>query len=372
LADLAVARGIAAERFTTALGQELMAVPPPGEDIVTLGANAAADALAAAAPGGIDMLLFATESAVDQAKAAWMFVHGLLDLPTRCRVLELKQACYAAAGGLQLAASWLREHPALRVLVIASDIARYGLRSAGEPTQGAGAVAMVVSARPRLLELDAVSGWYAEDVMDFWRPNYRDEALVDGKASVLIYNRALRGAWQHYREQSGRVLTDFHRFCYHMPFTRMAELAHERLFKAEGLAAAYRPEQVAASLAYNRRVGNCYTASVFLGFRALLDHGSESLDGQRVALFSFGSGCVAEFFSGVVPAGYREALDAGGPARLDRRERVDVARYEELYRFHLPEDGSDYVVPAGYDTGPFRLKSVRGHRRSYAKVGLAG
>ena len=99
LTDLAAARGVAPERFTTALGQELMAVPPPGEDIVTLGANAAADALAAAAPGGIDMLLFATESAVDQAKAAGMFVHGLLDLPTRCRVLELKQACYAAAGG---------------------------------------------------------------------------------------------------------------------------------------------------------------------------------------------------------------------------------------------------------------------------------
>ena len=38
-----------------------------------------------------------------------------------------------------------------QVLVIASDIARYGFGTAGEATQGCGAVAFIVKSEPRLL-----------------------------------------------------------------------------------------------------------------------------------------------------------------------------------------------------------------------------
>ena len=45
LAVLAAARGIDADKFYVGLGQHKMSVPPPGEDIVTMAANAAAKAL---------------------------------------------------------------------------------------------------------------------------------------------------------------------------------------------------------------------------------------------------------------------------------------------------------------------------------------
>ena len=48
-----------------------------------------------------------------------------------------------------------------KALVVGADIARYGVGTPGEPTQGAGAVALVVSSAPRLLALDAYTGTYA-------------------------------------------------------------------------------------------------------------------------------------------------------------------------------------------------------------------
>ena len=71
-----------------------------------------------------------------------------------------------------------------------------GDASAGEPTQGAGAVAMLVAANPRLVELDAVSGLHTFDVDDFWRPNDRTTALVDGHLSTSAYLDSLEGAWR--------------------------------------------------------------------------------------------------------------------------------------------------------------------------------
>ena len=47
----------------------------------------------------------------------------------------------------------------------------------------------VVSAQPRLLALDPLSGVFARNVYDFWRPLDRREALVDGKFSVECYLR---------------------------------------------------------------------------------------------------------------------------------------------------------------------------------------
>lgn len=45
----------------------------------------------------------------------------------------------------------MRVHPDKKALVIGSDVARYGLNTPGEPTQGGGAVAMLISADPKVL-----------------------------------------------------------------------------------------------------------------------------------------------------------------------------------------------------------------------------
>ncbi len=118
------------------------------------------------------MLLVATETGVDHAKPVSIFVHDLLGIGRRCRVYELKHACYAGTAALMTAADWVRAGGgrARRALVIAADIARYEIGSPGEPTQGAGAVAMLVGRAPQALVLSEQSGTYAGNVHDFWRP----------------------------------------------------------------------------------------------------------------------------------------------------------------------------------------------------------
>jgi len=291
---LAEHRGVDKDKFYVGIGQEKMAVPPPDEDIVTMAASAAEPILEKINRADVELVILATESGVDQSKAAALFLHSLLDLPRRCRAVEMKEACYAATAGLQLAASWVKDHPGKKALVIGTDIARYDLRSPGEPTQGAVAAALLVTTDPRVLAIDPEHGLYAEDVMDFWRPNYRDTALVDGKYSMLVYISALLESWRQYAAQSGRKLEDHARFCYHLPFTKMAEKAHAKLMKEAGSGPS--PELLNAhlgeSLRYNRITGNTYTASVYGGLNSLLDHFTEDLGGRRIGLFSYGSGCM--------------------------------------------------------------------------------
>ncbi len=368
LRTLAETRGVDRDKYLIGLGQERMAVPPPDEDVVTMAASAAQPVLESADRERIRWVLFATETGVDQSKAAAMYVHGLLDLPENCRAIEVKEACYAGTAALQLAAAWIARRPDHLALIIASDIARYELKSPGEATQGAGAVAMLVSANPRVLALDPEAGCHAEDVMDFWRPNYRDAALVDGQYSTRVYLETLVRAWQRYRAASGRGLETFARQCFHLPFTRIAEKAQKRLAHAAGLPEPTPEElrrRIGDALHYNRVTGNTYAASLYEGLTSLLDNSEEDLGGQRIGLFSYGSGCMAEFFSGVVVPGYRSRLRAAAHrAMLDARIELTYRQYEDIFNLPLPTDGGEHVF-AQYRTGPFRLAGFSQHKRVY-------
>lgn len=367
---LAERRGVDPDKFLKGLGQEKMGVPPPDEDVVTMGANAAWQALRGIELDTLDTVMFATESGVDQSKAAAIYVHQLLGLPSRCKAVELKQACCSSTAGVLMALAVVRQRPDRRVLVVASDVARYELGSAGEPTQGAGAAALVISAEPKLVALEPEHGAYTEDVMDFWRPNYRDEALVDGKYSIKVYLRALEEAWKDYVGQTGRRFEDHARFCYHLPFTRMAEKAHLYLAKLTGhedLPYEHLMAQIEGSLTYNRMVGNSYTASLYIGLASLLDHES-GLGGKRLGIFSYGSGCMGAFLSGVVQPGYEaRTLSAVHQRGVQDREEIGFEQYVEWFRHKVPTDGSAYDTPR-YRTGRFRFAGVRQHKRIYERV----
>jgi len=365
---LAQKRGADPDKFIVGIGQERMAVVPPDQDIVTLAANAALPVVEKAGRENIELLIFATESGIDQSKAAAMFCHKLLGLPSTCRCIETKEACYGATASLRMAAAMVAARPHTKALVLAADIARYDLASPGEPTQGAGAVAMLVSTHPRVLALDPEAGFHAEDIMDFWRPNYREEALVDGKYSTKMYLTTLIDAWNNYKAASKRGLADHRHYGFHMPFTKIAYKSYERLCKTEGVPPPPKEELerlLEPALQYNRQTGNTYAACVYEGFASLLDNAPAALDDQRIGFFSYGSGCMAEFFSGVVQRGYREHLFTDAHrAMLDTRTPVTYRQYEDIFNYGIPKDGADHVF-APYRGGPFRLAGIKDHKRRY-------
>jgi hydroxymethylglutaryl-CoA synthase len=363
---LAAYNGTEIGKYHVGIGQESMSVPAADEDIVTMAATAAAPILARHGKDRIRTVVFATESSIDQAKSAGIYVHSLIGLPSATRVVELKQACYGATAALQFAIGLVQRDPAQQVLVIASDVSKYELDSPGEATQGASAVAMLVSVDPALVRIEDPSGLFTADVMDFWRPNYLSTALVDGQESIGAYLQAVEGTWKDYSEQGGRALEEFAAFCYHQPFTKMAYKAHRHLLNYCG----YDTDKdvIAGALgqttAYNTVIGNSYTASVYLGLAALLDQ-ADDLTGRPLAFLSYGSGSVAEFFAGTVVAGYQDHLRTKANLEaISRRKTVDYAGYRELHEWTFPTDGGDHATPE-QTTGPFRLAGISGHKRIY-------
>ena len=121
LKTLAGARGVDPNKFYNGIGQEKMGLPPPDEDIVTMAASAALPILEKIDRNDVELLMFGTESGIDQSKAAAMFAHGLLKLPTRCRAFELKEACYAATAGLQMAIAWVLRHPGMTSALVGAS-----------------------------------------------------------------------------------------------------------------------------------------------------------------------------------------------------------------------------------------------------------
>lgn len=371
LHTLADERNTDYNKFKDGIGIEKIGIPAPDEDIITMAANAASAVLRRTDPSDIGTLLFATESGTDQSKSAAVFVHDLLGLSPNCRVAELKQACYASTAALQAACAIAARNPEKSVLVISADIARYELDSPGEATQGCGAVAMIVKADPKLMIIDEKSGCYCASTWDFWRPNYCSNPILDGKFSMINYVKTAKESWKELVRNTGISFDEIFRFCYHLPFSSMGIKAHGKLAKEAGSLRTKEEleNQLAPTLVYSRQIGNCYSASVYFALCSLLDHETEDLTDRSIALFSYGSGCAGEFFTGRFVPGYRERLHtAFHEAMLKNRKEIDFDTYLEFYGFSdiLAEDSGNCVNPA-VTTGLFRFSGIKNHCRMYEK-----
>ena len=370
--ELARARNVEPSKYLDGIGVSRMAVALPDEDTVTLAARAARMALTSANvdPSEIALLVVGTETAVDHSKPVASYVQSLVGVGKRCRVFETKHACYGGTAALQLALDWIRSGTAAgkKALIICSDIARYGLNTAGEPTQGAGAVALLVSDDPKLIALEPdKTGIYASDVHDFWRPLYSKDAFVDGHFSVQCYLDALTGAYQHFQEKNAGVKSDaFAALAYHVPYGKMAKKAHRQVRTLDGdpTPDATFDSLVASSLTLCAQVGNIYTGSLYLALTSTLATSTHNLDGKRLGLFSYGSGSCAEFFAGTVTPGAQERVKALGlQALLDARRKLSIAEYEAIMNEREQLDTRPVGAPS---EGDIRFLGVDQHRRTYA------
>ena len=85
LDTLAQHHGIDPAKFSRGIGQEKIAMPGHDEDVVTMAAEAAKPIIDQHGADGIDTILFATETGIDQSKSAGIYVQRLLGLPSNLR-----------------------------------------------------------------------------------------------------------------------------------------------------------------------------------------------------------------------------------------------------------------------------------------------
>lgn len=343
LVELAKARNDEPDKYTIGIGQDKQTVVPNFEDVVTMGANAASQIVTHENRDTIDTIIFATESGIDNSKSGAIYIQKLLNLSEFVRTIEIKQACYAGTFGLMQARDYVTLHPDRSVLVIASDIARYGLSTPGEVTQGAGAVAMLVSSSPKILAFNNDSVYMSRDVADFWRPIDREEAIVDGHLSTTIYKEMFLSLWHRYKEQTNNELNSFAGFAFHLPYTKMGKKALDQIMdEANPKQQIKLADNLRASQIFSRDVGNLYTGSVYLSLLSLLSHAKNLKSGDKIAIFSYGSGAEAELYSVTLQDEFLTGIPAEKTRQLlSKRKKVSVSEYEHIFssqRFNSHED----------------------------------
>jgi hydroxymethylglutaryl-CoA synthase len=348
LTRLAAVRGVDPSKYQVGLGQFQMAIISPLEDIVTMALEAASD-IVSGHEQDIDLILFATESGFDFSKASGIYVQQLLKLNPFARVLEVKQACYGATGALQLAVDHIRLHPNRKALVIASDVAWYGFQTPGEVTQGAGAIAMLVSANPRIAVVHS-GKFYTENNADFYRPLGSEVPVVDGKLSIRSYRDVLK-----------KVAPEkaFEYICFHQPFATMADKANETL------AFPIQPPALQLVKQLGSVIGNIYNGSLFLSLISLFMYSKTTLKPQNIGMFSYGSGAAGEFFELGLLSTYHEGISL---TRLHEGVANRVALTFEQYE-HFMKVFSEKEKQLEYQPD---LSTLRSDQRFFLKAIQAG
>ena len=344
VADLFAGRGLDPARQQNIAMRE-RSVGLPCEDPVTNAVNAARPVVEKLTPderASIELLVTSTESGVDYSKSVASYVHEHLGLSNRCRTVEVKQACYAATAAVQLAAGYVASgvSPGAKALVIATDVSLVDERAEyAEPAMGSGAAAVLVAADPRVLTLDlGAFGIHSYETLDSARPGPTFD-VADADRSLFAYLDCLGNAFRDYaaRVDGVDLATTFDLFAMHTPFAGMVRAAHRKLMREEaGLSGPAVDDdfhrRVAPALEYPSIVGNLCSGSVYLGLASLVDHAPEQVrEGARVGLYSYGSGCSAEFYSGIVDE--RSVAAMAGmeiAASLAARVELDFATYVEL------------------------------------------
>jgi hydroxymethylglutaryl-CoA synthase len=386
-------RGIDPGKLIKGIGIERMAVPDAHEDAVTMAAMSLFDLMRRAdlRPEEIGKIYVGTESAPDEAKAMGTYVIGMLEKIygkgsfQECSTVEFKAACIGTTFALESLSYWVALEEEGKVgIVIASDVAKYPLRSSGEYTQGAGSVALLVRRNPRLLALEQIYGSFTRDENDFFRPMGCTAAIVNGKHSNQCYLDAMQGAFDSFAAKAkrlgaitpgvGECVTDFiDHLLFHIPYPRMVEYAsaailrhdwrqsqrcseieqelgrepntreYEDLGKYQAAEADYARRfakskqflqafvaKVRDTATFSRQVGNIYTGSIYLGLASLLE--TEKIHaGERLCFGAYGSGCSALVFSAIVQQQAGSVPLRGLVKRLQERRQISLQDYELLH-----------------------------------------
>ena len=203
-------------------------------------------------PTRVKFLGLGTESSTDNSAGA-IIVKGMVDqaleargkppISRSCEVPEFKHACLGGVYGMKGAIRHLAlDGAGGQAIVVCADIAEYARGSSGEPTQGAGAVAMLLEEDPQLAIVDLPASGSASDyrIMDFRKPMLRfcgqdrseshqvqDFPVFNGKYSTTCYiDETLHALTDMYEKRAlnpAEYLRSLRTVFMHRPYRRMPE-----------------------------------------------------------------------------------------------------------------------------------------------------
>jgi polyketide biosynthesis 3-hydroxy-3-methylglutaryl-CoA synthase-like enzyme PksG len=341
--DLFVGRGLNLSHFENLLMKQ-RSIHLPWEDPVSNAVNAAkpiVDALTEEERGQIEMIITSSESGIDFGKSISTYVHRYLGLSPRCRLFEVKQACFGGTAALQMAMSYIQSgfSPNAKVLVLSTDIARNADKSSyAEPSLGSGAMAMLVSNKPDIFEVEfGKSGLHGHEVMDTCRPR-SDVETGNPDLSLFTYIDCLENTILDYqtRYHETDMINGFDYFAFHTPFCGMVKGAFRHILRKLKRMPVKESDilfekKLSASINFPSRIGNLYSGSVYSALCSLICN--SAIDSKkRVGIFSYGSGCSSEFYSGfITPSSKEKLLKLNIDERIESRAKITIELYDKIF-----------------------------------------
>lgn len=337
----------------------------------------------------IGRLEVGTETILDKSKSVKSVLMQLFGDNTNIEGVDTVNACYGGTNAVFNSVNWIESSAwdGRDAIVVAGDIALYAKGNA-RPTGGAGAVALLIGPDAPIVFEPGMRGSYMQHAYDFYKPDLTSEyPYVDGHYSINCYSEALDGAYRAYCKREAQLtkgvnghangVTDdilktpldrFDYMAFHAPTCKLVQKSYARLLYHDYLAdpehkafaevpADIRDMDYKKSLTdkvvektfmtltkkrFQERVnpaiqvatlcGNMYCASVWGGLASLIGHvDSANLQGKRIALFSYGSGLAASFFSFRINGSTEtisKTLDI--PQRLVARRAVPPETYDSV------------------------------------------
>ncbi|MBU5575138.1 MAG: hypothetical protein KQA40_01575 [Candidatus Aenigmarchaeota archaeon] len=410
------------EKINKGLGIYEFRIPDYNQDPVVLGANAIIKLIENNNynPEDIKAIRVATESGIDESKPIGTYILGILEEIygnsfSHVETDEMKFACIAGSFQLRNAVNSIkcREDKNAIEIVLTTDIALYEKRDPGEVTQGAGAVALGIKEKPRILDLSEISKNFVvstSDEYDFFKPDGRKTPIVDGKGSINCYLERMKDAYDNFKkiykkshsEVDGKSpLEIFDRFVFHIPFPKMAEKAFSQLLIHE---MRNKPEfskiekeigkepskdskeyygwiknfmeteyykksfekKVKPSIEASQHIGNIYTGSIFLGLASLLEKEND-ISEEKIAFGGYGSGASACAYYGIVQNEYKDAIkNISLFSQIKEGQEINFEEYEKLHDWHIKAHDNIIISKQMYKR-PYEisLKEINNGKRIY-------
>ena len=396
---LANARNIAADKLEKGLGLLKMTLPDVHQDVVVFGANVLTKLIIDNKINltEVTRIYVGTESAIDSSKPIASFLIGLIEekfganILENCDVVDFTFACIGGVDAMQNCLDFVKLNPDKKAIVVTTDMAKYDLNSTGEYTQGAGAVAMLITANPRIIAFENNWATSTKGVFDFFKPYrsieksaitgnenndpwfdnleavieiHKSQPVFDGQYSNQCYTDRTRNAYFNYKKiigLQGNLYNSWTSIIMHLPYSfqgrrMLSEIyaldAETKIISDEAEISEYQeklkeisksenylnfvseklqPAEIASSL-----IGNLYTGSIFMALLSTLSHfynSEKEIAGQKFGFLAYGSGSKSKVFEGIIQNEWRQGISKMHLFEtLKSSFEIDFETYEKLHK----------------------------------------
>ncbi|KAF3340695.1 hydroxymethylglutaryl-CoA synthase [Carex littledalei] len=365
--------------------------------------------------------------------------HGNTDIEG----VDSSNACYGGTAALFNCVNWVESSSwdGRYGLVVCTDSAVYA-EGPARPTGGAAAIAMLIGPNAPIAFESKYRASHMAHVYDFYKPKLASEyPVVDGKLSQTCYLMAVDKCYRRFCEKFEKFegkqfsVADADYCVFHSPYNKVtvfliihflksrfylftinpffclicllfiyfkfstvdedaieklkpfADLVGDESYQSRDLektsqqvAKALYDAKVGPSTLVPKQVGNMYTASLYAALLSVIHNKHASLEGQRIMMFSYGSGMTATVFSlkakkaqhPFTLSNIASVLDVS--RKLESRHEVSPEKFVETLKLNEHRyGGNDFVTnndTSVLSPGTYYLTNVDAlYRRFYKKKG---